>query len=115
MDGRGFFNPYNPYAYPDVYIPGANQFIRTQGRPPVNTPRASSHNAGFNPNSAMNTNASPATYSSNTSTTSNSPESVNEETPQAKRSYDKWTQEEQKLLVSLWSENHEGIESKDAR
>ena len=32
-----------------------------------------------------------------------------------KKHYDKWPQEEQRALVSLWAERHELLESKDAR
>ena len=39
-----------------------------------------------------------------------------EETTQgSKKQYDKWTNEEQKALLSLWADRHERLESKDAR
>ena len=32
-----------------------------------------------------------------------------------RKQYDKWTNEEQKALINLWTDRHERLESKDAR
>lgn len=37
-----------------------------------------------------------------------------ESTSTCKKSYDTWTKEEQKILVQLWAENFEPLESRDA-
>ncbi|KAK3709217.1 hypothetical protein QZH41_004580 [Actinostola sp. cb2023] len=64
-------------------------------------------------------NCSPSTSSSSIVSSSSTPRStesaVEQETPRAKKTYDKWTQNQQQLLVSLRAEKHEDIESKDSR
>ncbi|KAK3755158.1 hypothetical protein QZH41_001693 [Actinostola sp. cb2023] len=47
------------------------------------------------------------------SSESSSPEESSSAT--SKRVYEKWTNDEQKILVNLWAENFERIESKDSR
>lgn len=69
-------------------------------------------------NSQQNTeNTSPVQSRPSTSSgSSGSQQASPDETPKTKKkSYDKWTNEEQKMLVSLWAERHDEIDSKDSR
>ena len=54
--------------------------------------------------------ASPSTESA--STTSKQPQ---ESLKSAKTKYDTWSQAEQQLLVQLWAENHEWLESRESK
>ena len=55
----------------------------------------------------------PATSTSTNVAKLNSNNSSNKKTTKTK--YDTWTQEQQKLLVQLWANHHENLESKESR
>lgn len=107
MDGRGFYSPY--------YYPQYNAAFY-QNQPPH--PQTSTSN-NFLPMGATpvpNVNIQPSTSNVNTSSPTDGFVADNEtESSIAKRVYEKWTDPEQKLLVNLWAENLERLESKDAR
>ncbi|KAK3754644.1 hypothetical protein QZH41_001707 [Actinostola sp. cb2023] len=114
MDGRGFYSQFNSfyndqYAYPTHYeiqqqAPQASNFQQVQYPVQVgasNVPRLNVH---------------PTAAQASTSTaTQDSPEAESDSSGHGKRVYEKWTQEEQKLLVNLWAEDFDRIESKDSR
>ena len=111
MDGRGFYNHYNPSHFP-AFFGNSAEF------PPYLYPRVltgnhmeqmySSRDAsspGPSESQASSSHASPSQASSSSS----SPEPE-----EPKRSYEKWTNDEEKMLISLWADNFDRIESREA-
>ncbi|KAK3742607.1 hypothetical protein QZH41_006385 [Actinostola sp. cb2023] len=64
---------------------------------------------------AKNKSKRQAAQASTSTATQDSPEAESDSSGHGKRVYEKWTQEEQKLLVNLWAEDFDRIESKDSR
>ncbi|KAK2564275.1 hypothetical protein P5673_012530 [Acropora cervicornis] len=57
----------------------------------------------------------PSQMQSSQASTSSSPSSSAETVEGGKRSYDKWSHDEEKMLISLWAENIDRINSNQAR
>ena len=57
----------------------------------------------------------PSQMQSSQASTSSSPSSFPETVEGGKRSYDKWSDDEEKMLISLWAENIDRINSSQAR
>ena len=115
MDGRDLFFPYT--NFPGFYshsLP-ANDFYPHQqdvrGTPPfrqfIGPEPANPENQSASQSSAFE---SPCT-----SNASGSPDSASTGGNSGKKSYEKWSEEEKSLLVRLWAENFDCLESKDAR
>ena len=115
MDGRDLFFPYT--NFPGFYshsLP-ANDFYPHQqdvrGTPPflqfIGPEPANPENQSASQSSAFE---SPCT-----SNASGSPDSASTGGNSGKKSYEKWSEEEKSLLVRLWAENFDYLESKDAR
>ncbi|XP_028516758.1 uncharacterized protein LOC114575647 [Exaiptasia diaphana] len=100
-DGRDYFafndyqGYYNPYFVPYPNIP----------------PQASTSGVNVQP-----TSISPGCSGANTSSTSSSPD-LDKQTSSSKgkKAYDKFSHDQQAMLVSLWAEKHDELESKDNR
>ena len=115
MDGRDLFFPYT--NFPGFYshpLP-ANDFYPHQqdvrGTPPFR------QFIGPEPATPENQSASKfsACESPCTSNASGSPDSASTSGNSGKKSCEKWRKEEKSLLVRLWAENFDYLESKDAR
>ncbi|KAK3698952.1 hypothetical protein QZH41_003105 [Actinostola sp. cb2023] len=77
----------------------------------VEDPRAASNTSQYS--AYANPPATTSQAMASKSSESSSPEESSSAT--SKRVYEKWTNDEQKILVNLWAENFERIESKDSR
>ncbi|KAK3707302.1 hypothetical protein QZH41_004241 [Actinostola sp. cb2023] len=116
MDGRGFYSPFNSfyndqYSYPTHYetqqqAPQASNFQQVQVQYPVQVGASNVPGLNVHPTAAQ---------ASTSTATQDSPEAESDSSGHGKRVYEKWTQEEQKLLVNLWAEDFDRIESKDSR
>lgn len=113
MDGRGFYY-YNSSHFP-VYFGGNaaeySQYMYSQGQ-------------GCGPEEAtIGTIASPSQNSAPTSASSSSPELVELSGPSSssssaaedRRAYARWSNDEEKMLLRLWAENFDRLESREAR
>lgn len=108
MDGRGYPYSYNPYSYyPTMpYSQGEySQQVKHQFSEPSTSAGQSSE--------ASSDSISGSISSSNTSSKKSS------ETPKStaakKKNYERWTKDEEKMLVRLWADKHDILESKEAR
>ena len=113
MDGRGFYY-YNSSHFP-VYFGGNaaeySQYMYSQG-------------LGCGPEEAtIGTIASPSQNSAPNSASSSSPELVELSGPSSssssaaedRRAYARWSNDEEKMLLRLWAENFDRLESREAR
>ena len=118
MDGRGYYYPssfqgfyenslqastskaYNPSQFQGHLFGNSLQVSQMQNS------AASISEAYNNPPSQMQ---------SSQASTSSSPSSSPETVEGGKRSYDKWSDDEEKMLISLWAENIDRINSSQAR
>ena len=118
MDGRGYYYPssfqgfyenslrastsqaYNPSQFQGHLFGNSLQVSQMQNL------AASISEAYNNPPSQMQ---------SSQASTSSSPSSSPETVEGGKRSYDKWSDDEEKMLISLWAENIDRINSSQAR
>lgn len=107
MDGR-----YTPNSQP------ANQFNQSYYQDMYSLQYMFNYPPFYNPSFVPDERRSDSTIS-NQSTASSTASSTGKDSPatneQPKRKYDTWTQQQQKLLVRLWAENHEFLESKESR
>ena len=109
-----------PYYYPPGSFPVHFRYYNhPQVRPDLQLPGPSGVLAVGDPASRS---ISPTTTSSNSpsgSTDGTVNDALDVEAEDAAQSnrkqYDKWTNEEQKALINLWTDRHERLESKDAR
>ena len=118
MDGRGYYYPssfqgfyenslrastsqaYNPSQFQGHLFGNSLQVSQIQNL------AASTSEAYNNP---------PSQRQSSQASTSSSPSSSPETVEGGKRSYDKWSDDEEKMLISLWAENIDRINSSQAR
>ena len=114
MEGR------YPYYYPPGSFPvDFRYYNHPQVRPDLQLPGPSGVFAVGDPASRS---ISPTTTSSHSpsgstdGTVNHALDVEGEDAAQSnKKQYDKWTNEEQKVLINLWTDRHERLESKDAR
>ena len=115
MDGRDLFFPYTNFPGFYSHALPANDFYPHQqdvrGTPPFR------QFIGPEPANPENQSASQssACESPCTSNASGSPDSASTGGNSGKKSYEKCSEEEKSLLVRLWAENFDYLESKDAR
>ena len=118
MDGRGYYYPssfqgfyenslrastsqaYNPWQFQGHLFGNSLQVSQMQNS------AASISEAYNNPPSQMQ---------SSQASTSSSPSSSPETVEGGKRSYNKWSDDEEKMLISLWAENIDCMNSSQAR
>jgi len=127
MDGRHFNpNPQNPYSYSSMLYDSHDYYGHANSQTHLTNPNQWQYISGAcssgNPDYSAATNrpqgiSSGSTSSSSTTSTSSMAQSSNEEPkdPKRTRNYEKWTDDEQKMLLTLWAEKFELLESKDAR
>lgn len=115
MDGRGFFLGSTPF-YPGYFFDQQQQQREQQQFGPFMNELHSQLNVGEGsqnrPGSALfDTTSSPTSSVAVASTSSaSSPESE----PAKKTVYDKWPHDDQKMLICLWADNFDRLESREA-
>ena len=115
MDGRGFFLRSTPF-YPAYFFDQQQQQLQQQQFGPFMNELHSQLNVGEGSQSR------PGSASSNTTSSPTSPVAVastssasSPESGPAKKTYDKWPEDDQKMLIHLWADNFDCLESREAR
>ena len=110
MDGRGFFLRSTPF-YPAYFFDQQQQQFgpfMNELHSQLNVGEGSQSRPG---SASSNTTSSPTSPVAVASTSSaSSPESA-----PAKKTYDKWPEDDQKMLIRLWADNFDCLESREAR
>ena len=118
MDGRGY---YFPSSYQGFYE-NSLRASSSQGYNPAqfqlnlfgnSLPVSQMQNSAASISEAHNN--PPSQMQSSQASTSSSPSSSPETVEGGKRSYDKWSDDEERMLISLWAENIDRINSNQAR
>lgn len=111
MSGNDYFDP---RFYPgNFYLPGPsgmNNYFQYPAQFPVQStqPSTSADNNNVSATSADNSTSRPADKNAATSSSTKT-------TSTSRKQYDKWSDAEQKFLVSLWADKFDRLETKDAR
>jgi len=106
---RGYFNPHLPYQNVQMYFnTDTNQLAFTQGN---NSPTVSSQTSSIDSSSASDS----PTSTNQPSCSKRSSTSPDVEPSKGKKTYDKFSEEQQKALVNLWAEKYDELDSKDNR
>jgi len=105
----GYFNPYAPYQA-QMQFNNSNQSLSPQ----ESTGWCSSTSPTIVSSHSFSGSASDSSQTSISSQPSSSSKDV-QPRPKAKKTYDKFTEEQQKALVNMWAEKYDELDSKDNR
>ncbi|KAK3709647.1 hypothetical protein QZH41_001932 [Actinostola sp. cb2023] len=120
MDQRSVFPPryyytadgYQYSADPYNQHPGQSSFMNSY---PLNPAFMADQGQFQRQNDSPMSSSSSSTTSTTTGTDKPSAANASTSSKTKGKKYDTWTQDQQKLLVQLWAEHHEWLESKEAR
>ena len=118
MDGRGYYYPSSFQGFYENSLRASTSQVynpsQFQGHLFGNSLQVSQmQNSAASISEAYNN--PPSQMQSSQASTSSSPSSFPETVEGGKRSYDKWSDDEEKMLISLWAENIDRINSSQAR